>query len=126
MSFETVGAVLLFSKDPERLCQFYRETCGLPLEEELHPGAARHFGCMIGQVHFAIHDARMNGGKPGVAFSLGTCDLGEVLAQLAAQGVQPLHKTIDMGRGAKRTTMRDLDGNTVSLVQLAPEWIAPT
>jgi predicted enzyme related to lactoylglutathione lyase len=122
MLVESIGAVLLFSQDPEGLVAFYTERLGLPLKEELHPGAPRHFGCVVGDVRFAIHDSRLNQRQPGVAFSLTTLNLNGFLQGLAQQGIQPLHPPVEMGRGAKRVTIRDCDGNHISLVQLAEEW----
>jgi len=119
MTIQTVGAILLFSDEPERLLAFYRNRLGIPIEEETHPGAARHYGGRVGDTHFAIHHSRLNRGRPGVAFSLGTLDLEQYLSQ---HDVQPLHRPIPMGNGACRTTIKDPDGNTVSLVQLADDW----
>jgi hypothetical protein len=117
MLVESIGAVLLFSPDPEGLVAFYSERLGLPLKEELHPGAPWHFGCVLG-VRFAIHDSRLNQRQPGVAFSLTTLNLNGLLEGLGRQGIHPVHPPVEMGRGARRVTIRDSDGNDVSLVQL--------
>lgn len=122
MLVESIGAVLLFSREPQGLVAFYRETLGLPLEEEAHPGAPRHFGCTVGDVRFAIHSSGLNQRQPGMAFSLTTLDLDGLLESLRRKGIQPLHRPIEMGGGAKRVTISDTDGNMVSLVQLAAEW----
>jgi hypothetical protein len=39
------------------------------------------------------------------------------LAELEQRGIAPLHRPIDMGRGARRATLRDPDGNVVSVVE---------
>lgn len=122
MPVESIGAVLLFSREPERLVAFYRAQLGLPLEEEAHPGAPRHFGCAVGDVRFAIHDSRLNQRQPGLAFSLTTLNLDGLLEGLGRQGIHPCHRPVEMGGGARRVTVIDSDGNAVSLVQLAPRW----
>ena len=122
MSVEAVGAILIFSNNPEELVGFYKNSFGFPIEEENHGGASLHWGCMIGSTHFAIHHSRLNRGKPGIAFSLATRSLEADLGQLERQGLVPLHRPIDMGNGAKRSTILDPDGNTVSLVQIAETW----
>lgn len=122
MSIKSVGAILLFSDNPEMLVEFYRDKLGLKFEVEEHGGAIAHWGCMVGNVHFAIHHSRVNRGKPGVAFSLTTPDLESELGKLKDRGVVPLHPPIDMGNGARRSTVHDPDGNVISLVHLADSW----
>src|SRR4051812_25361017 len=52
---EFLSTVLLVSKNPERLAKFYRDVVGLPLEDEDHGETEKHFGCELGDLHFAIH-----------------------------------------------------------------------
>jgi len=63
MLVDDVTAILLISPSAKRLCEFYRATLGLPLEEEVHDGMPMHYGYSLGDVHFAIHPAD---GWPGV------------------------------------------------------------
>jgi len=121
MNFDCVGAVLVFSDEPERLVAFYRDVIGIPLEEEKHGGASPHWGCQIGTTHFAIHNSRLNRGRPGIGFSLMTRGLNEQLDRLAKHGVRT-HAPIDMGNGARRSSIQDPDGNTVSLIQPSEDW----
>src|SRR5687768_4586373 len=57
MLIDDVTAILLISPNAKRLCEFYRATLGLPLEEETHDGIPLHYGYSLGDVHFAIHPA---------------------------------------------------------------------
>ena len=52
---EFLSAILLASHDAERLARFYRDTLGIPLEEEQHGDTLPHWGCTMGDIHFAIH-----------------------------------------------------------------------
>jgi hypothetical protein len=52
---DDVTAILLVSSNAKELCEFYRATLGMPLEEEAHDGMPLHYGYSLGDVHFAIH-----------------------------------------------------------------------
>ena len=68
MLIDDVTAILLISPNAKKLCEFYRATLGLPLEEEVHDGMPLHYGYALGDVHFAIHTAE----AVGRGFQLGT------------------------------------------------------
>ena len=61
---DRVTAILLISPDPNALADFYRNTLGLPLEDEEHPGVPLHYGCDVGGVHLAIHSGAGFAGVP--------------------------------------------------------------
>ena len=42
----------------------------------------------------------------------------EFLERLDARGIQPLHRVIDLGDGKRVTTICDVEGNTIRLIQL--------
>ena len=71
MLVDDVTAILLISPNPKKLCEFYRATLGLPLDEEVHDGIPLHYGCSLGDVHFAIHNQdaapKQVGNRIGVA-----------------------------------------------------------
>jgi hypothetical protein len=46
---EFLSAVLLVSKDPQRLADFYRDVIGVPLQEERHGDSLPHWGCTLGE-----------------------------------------------------------------------------
>lgn len=56
-SIEFISAVLLLSPDPANLAAFYRDALGFPLKEEMHGETEKHYGCELGDIHFAIHPA---------------------------------------------------------------------
>lgn len=132
MSFKGVeffGAVILVSRDARRLAWFYREVLGMPLKEEKHDGTETHFGCELGDLHFAIHpienfpekaDAPKHGvGSVRMAFEV--FDMEAFVKRLEDQGVAPLYSPREMGPMLV-TAVRDPDGNEVEFTQLASSW----
>ncbi len=122
---DDVTAILLISPNARALGEFYRETLGLPLEEEEHDGIPLHYGCVLGDVQFAIHSA--DGGWPGVptqnaqspVIAFSTSELKAVAERLSAHGVKVTGPT-DHGF-AQGISFRDPDGNHVSVLEYGPE-----
>jgi len=122
---DDVTAILLISPDARRLCEFYRATLGLPLEEEVHDGMPLHYGYALGDVQFAIHSA--DSGWPGVptrnaqspVIGFSTSDLKAVVERLSARGVEVTGPS-DHGFG-RIASFRDPDGNHVSVLEYGPE-----
>ncbi len=121
---DDVTAVLLISANAKKLCEFYRATLGLPLEEEVHDGMPLHYGYDLGDVHFAIHPAH---GWPGVptrtaqspVINFSTSNLKAVTKRLSAHGVKVTGPT---NHGfAQAVSFRDPDGNPVVILEYGPE-----
>lgn len=124
MLVDDVTAILLISANAKKLCEFYRATLGLPLEEEAHDGTVLHYGYSLGDVHFAIHPAKgwpgartRNARSPVINFS--TSNLKAVARRLSASGVKVTGPT-DHGFGTI-VSFRDPDGNPVSIIEYASE-----
>jgi catechol 2,3-dioxygenase-like lactoylglutathione lyase family enzyme len=124
-AIEFLGAVLLVSKDPERLVRFYRDVLGVPLEDEAHGDNLPHWGCTLGQLHFAIHpiedfpDGRSAVGSVKLAFN--TFDVHGLAKRLEADGVTLLYPPRDTGFFWV-TAVEDPDGNLVELVEMSGAW----
>ncbi len=125
MLIDDVTAILLVSANAKKLCEFYRATLGVPLEEEVHDGMPLHYGYALGDVQFAIHNAdgwpgvpTKNARSPIIAFS--TSNLKAVAARLSAHGVKVTGPT-DHGF-AQAVSFRDPDGNFVSVFEYGPEY----
>jgi catechol-2,3-dioxygenase len=124
MLIDDVTAILLVSSNARRLSEFYRATLGLPLEEEVHDGMPLHYGCSLGDVHFAIHPAE---GWPGVAtrnarspvITFSTSNLKAVVERLSARGVRVVGPS-EHGF-AQGISFRDPDGNLISVLEYGPE-----
>ena len=126
MLIDDITAILLISPNAKKLAEFYGATLGLPLEEEVHDGIPLHYGCALGDVHFAIHDA--DGGWPGVPtqnaqspmITFSTSDLQAVTKRLSASGIKATGPT---GHGFGHVvSFRDPDGNFIAILEYGPEY----
>lgn len=120
MLVDDVTAILLISPNAKKLCEFYKATLGLPLEEEVHDGMLLHYGYSLGDVHFAIHPAdgwpgvpTQNAQSPVIGFS--SSNLKAVAKRLSANGVQ-VNGPTDHGFG-QVVSFRDPDGNSVTVIE---------
>lgn len=122
---EYLSSVLLVSKNAEKLASFYRDVVGLPLEDEKHGDTAAHYGCELGDIHFAIHppenfkDTGYGVGSVKLAFTV--FDMDAFVARVTALGVKFDYPPKDMGF-ALMTALTDPDGNHVEFTQLADFW----
>jgi catechol 2,3-dioxygenase-like lactoylglutathione lyase family enzyme len=122
-----LSGIILVSAAPERLVGFYRDVLGVPLVEERHDDTAPHWGCELGDVHFAIHP---EADYPGEATGVGAVkiafmvfEMDRLVARLAKRGVELLYPPAEFGASSRITAVRDPDGNTVELTELAPSWL---
>lgn len=122
------SAVLILSDHPERLAKFYRDVLGLPLREESHDDSELHYGCELGDVHFAIHPARNfgetrapTGNRVRLAFAV--FDIKSFIARLRGHGVKPDYAPRVVGF-AVMTAVTDPDGNSVEVTQLSESWMS--
>ncbi len=123
-STQFLSAVLLVSKNPERLATFYRDVLGIPLDEEEHDGDVKHYGCELGDLHFAIHPTENFSSKPGIgsvklAFEI--FDMDGFLEHLRTHDVIPLYPPKPLGTSLI-TALTDPDGNEIEFTQLSAGW----
>ena len=122
------SGILLVSSQPERLATFYRDVLGIPLEEEVHEGSEPHWGCELGDVHFAIHPAADYPDEPAsgpgpakLAFMV--FDLTAMVEWLGKRGIPLCYPPMALGSESTITAVRDPDGNLVELTQLGTGWL---
>jgi len=122
---EFLSAVLLISKDPERLAAFYRDVVGLPLEDEKHGDTEKHYGCELGDLHFAIHPiSNFKGtgyGTGSVKLAFTVFDMDLFVKKLKSRGIALAYEPKDVGF-AKMTALTDPDGNYIEFTQLSDRW----
>lgn len=124
-TIEFLSSVLLVSKDPERLATFYREVIGLPLQDEQHGETEKHYGCELGDIHFAIHpvgnfqDKSTGTGAVKLAFTV--FDVLAFAERVKAKGIPLVFEPKDAGF-AWMTALRDPDGNYIEFTQLSDRW----
>lgn len=121
-----ISAVLLISRDAERLATFYRDVLGIALEGEQHGATAKHFGCELGDVHFAIHPTQnFDNEEPGVGsarIAFEVFDIEDFVRHVRAKGIEPLYAPKQQGP-MLITALKDPDGNHVEFTQLGERWI---
>ncbi len=122
---EFLSAILLVSENPKRLAAFYRDTIGLPLEDEEHGETDPHYGCELGDLHFAIHPvSNFKGGGSGVGavkLAFTVFDLQAFVAKVENLGIKFDYAPKDLGFSIM-TSLRDPDGNTAEFTQLSESW----
>jgi predicted enzyme related to lactoylglutathione lyase len=122
---EFMSAVLIVSEDPARLASFYRDVVGIPLEDERHGASLPHYGCTLGEMHFAIHpvetfpDRRHGVGAVKLAFLV--FDIAAVAARIQSRGVKLLYPIHDTGF-FQSTAINDPDGNYIEFTQMSDGW----
>jgi predicted enzyme related to lactoylglutathione lyase len=122
---EFLSAILIVSEDPARLAMFYRDVVGIPLEDEAHGQSQPHYGCTLGDLHFAIHpvetfpDRRY--GVGAVKLALNTFDIEGLVKRLQAKGVKILYPPTDTGFFIS-TAINDPDGNFIEFTQMCDDW----
>jgi len=122
---EGFSGILLVSENPKSLAEFYREVLDVPLEDEHHEGTLPHWGCTLGETHFAIHpiedfpDGKYGVGAVKLAFTV--FDVRAFAARLQEKGVSLLYPPRDQGFFISAALL-DPDGNFVELTELCDEW----
>jgi catechol 2,3-dioxygenase-like lactoylglutathione lyase family enzyme len=123
-----LSGVLLVSEQPERLARFYRDVLDIPLVAEQHGDTEPHWGCELGDTHFAIHPVQDYPEDPAVApgpikLAFEIFDLRRMLAWLEDQGVPLCYPPRQLGAESLMTAIRDPDGNLIELTQLGAAWL---
>ena len=122
---EFLSAVLIISEDAPRLATFYKDVIGIPLEDEQHGPTEKHYGCELGDLHFAIHplsnfkDSGANTGSIKLAFTV--FDMDSFVTRLKEKGVKLAYEPKNMGF-ALMTALTDPDGNYIEFTQLSESW----
>jgi predicted enzyme related to lactoylglutathione lyase len=124
---EFLSAVLIVSENPKRLAEFYRDVVGIALESEEHGASLPHWGCTLGDVHFAIHPVATFPDRPtgvgSVKLAFTVFDIRALVQRLEEAGVPLLYPPWDTGFFWS-TAIRDPDGNFIEFTQLRDEWFA--
>jgi predicted enzyme related to lactoylglutathione lyase len=124
-TLEFLSAVLIVSEHPAELAAFYRDVVGIPLKGESHGDSLPHFGCTLGDLHFAIHpvetfpDRRQGVGAVKLAFTV--FDIHALVERLEKKGVKVIYPPRDTGFFWS-TAINDPDGNFIEFTQLCDDW----
>ena len=118
MTVRHLAGLILFSPDPERLAEFYRQALGIPFEERQHGRIREHLECEFENIHFAILKKARTDPSGTIVPSFAVPNLQDFLDRLSQSGIQPLHPIIDIGEGKRISSIPDADGNTIRLIQV--------
>jgi len=122
---EFFSAVLIASENPARLAKFYREVVGVPLQDEAHGTSRPHYGCNLGDMHFAIHPVETfpdkRHGVGAVKIALNVFDIKALVERLENNGIKPLYPVHDTGFFLT-TAINDPDGNYIEFTQMCDDW----
>lgn len=123
---EFLSAVLVVSRDAERLATFYRDVLGVPLRVEQQENQPPHWACPLGDLHFTIYPTEgftddPSTGVGAIRLAFAVLDIDEVAERLEARGVGLLYPPKDLG-WCKMTAIRDPDGNYIELTELGDDW----
>ena len=122
---EFFSAVLIVSENPARLAEFYRDVVGVPLQDEAHGTSRPHFGCNLGDLHFAIHPIETfpdrRHGVGAVKLALSVFDIKALVERLESKGIKPLYPVHDTGFFLS-TAINDPDGNYIEFTQMSDAW----
>ncbi len=122
---EFLSAVLIVSENPALLAEFYRDVVGIPLKDEAHGKSLPHYGCNLGDTHFAIHPIETfpdrRHGVGAVKLALNVFDIKAVVEWLEARGIKLLYPIHDTGFFLS-TAINDPDGNFIEFTQMSDDW----
>ncbi len=122
---EFLSAVIIVSENAERLANFYKGIVGLPLEDEVHGETHKHYGCELGDLHFAIHPTSNFEGTGtatgSVKLAFNVFDMNSFVQRLKDNNVSLAYEPKDTGF-AIMTAITDPDGNYVEFTQLSDRW----
>lgn len=122
---EFLSAIILVSENAERLSDFYKNVVGLPLEDESHGETHKHYGCELGDLHFAIHPTTNFEGTGSAAGSVKLAftvfDMDAFVQRMKDQNVKLAYEPKNTGF-AVMTAITDPDGNYVEFTQLSDKW----
>lgn len=121
-----MSAVLIVTRQLEAMRSFYADVLGLPLVEESHGDTDQHFGCELGDIHFAIHPAE-NFDQPGtlgagsIRLAFEVPEMTSFVDRVMAAGFSFHYPPKDLGF-AVITALCDPDGNYLEFTQLSDSW----
>ena len=120
------SAVLITSKNPEKLYNFYKNVLKFPIEEEQHGETQKHYGCEMGDLHFAIHPIENFEGKTSevgsIKLAFEVFDIKAFVENLRSHNIEPLYAPKEMGP-MLITAVKDPDGNYLEFTQLGERWM---
>jgi predicted enzyme related to lactoylglutathione lyase len=115
MKATAIAGVIIYSPNPEKAVQFYRHVIGIPFELQSHGKIREHYECLFNYTHVALLKRKEGEGINSIVPSFRVDNLREFIAH---HELQTLHPIIDLGEGKCVSTVSDIDGNMIRLIQM--------
>lgn len=112
MKTKGLGALILYSPNPERLAKFYRDVIGIPFELQTHGRIREHYECSYHNIHFAILKRNSVEVTCTIVPSFRVDDIAGFVKE---KNLEMLHPVIDLGKDSFISTIKDVDGNMIRL-----------
>ena len=128
MKIKSICGVIIASRNPKALAEFYSQVFDVPFEEELHGDLETHYGVDIGEVHLGIHPpenlvlAEVGNSSISVAYNISS--LEDVMSRLSKANAVQVLAPHDEGFGMV-ATYKDPEGNQFEIVELNYEFGSP-
>jgi len=119
-----IESILLFSENPKKLADFYREKVGLKMTLEAEVGDGEDFfGFEFegGPGLYIMHHSKVKGSSKEperIMFNLEVDDIEEEVKKLDEAGVKKIQEIYHMESYGYIATFEDTDGNYFQLVQI--------
>jgi len=115
MTTKALVGVIIYSPNPERTAQFYKDKIGIPFELQSHGKIREHYECLFNFIHFAILKRKEGEGSNNIVPSF---RVDNINAFIEHHSLKTIHPIIDLGEGKRVTSISDIDGNMIRLIQL--------
>ncbi|HPH99324.1 MAG TPA: hypothetical protein PK772_03230 [Chitinophagaceae bacterium] len=115
MTANSLAGIILQSQNPEKLAQFYNRVLDIPFTLQVHGNIKEHYECLFNNIHFAILKANKHESSSKVIPSFRVNNLKHFIQE---KNIKLLHPIIDLGDGKACTSIEDIDGNVIRLIQL--------
>ena len=125
MKIKSICGVIIASKNPNLLADFYSQVFDVRFEEENHGSLGKHYGVDIGEVHLGIHPpenlekSEIGNSSTSVAYNISS--LEEVMSRLSKANAVQIRAPHDEGFGMV-ATYKDPEGNQFEIVELNYEF----
>ncbi|WP_417445467.1 VOC family protein [Kangiella sp.] len=125
MNVKSICGVIIASKEPKKLAEFYSKALGIVFEKEEHGGLVEHYGADIGKVHFGIHPPenlnKSEEGNATISIAFNVDSLETAITRLKELGATEVIAPHDEGFGMV-ATYADPAGNHFEIVELDYEF----
>jgi len=101
--------LIFYSEEPRKVADFYQDLLGVELATVSHGPTGPHIEGKLGRSHMAVLDSTSHFPAGTLVPVFRAKDLEKTEARLQTQGIQRIHKAIDIGGGKRVISFMDSD-----------------